>query len=95
MIIENTIKNKIKSVLNKIELGHINKYQFEDDIPFSLAKTCALELGYKQKGEIDECFSTNGWDVDYCYYMLSPSGKTVCINGNLWYGTLKIYKLAD
>lgn len=81
------LKTGIMNALSEIESGELDEIELGDFIPFSLVRKCAEERGYQQI----EDFDTNGWDCDCWLYMQRPNQKAICIEGNLWYGTSKIY----
>lgn len=84
------LKVGITNAFADIESGEIDEIELGDFIPFSLVRKCVEERGYQQIKDFD----TNGWDCDCWYYVQRPNQKAICIEGNLWYGTSKIY-IAD
>ena len=80
------LKTGIMNALASIENGE-KEITLGDYIPFSLIRQCAEERGYSESDDFD----VNGWDCDCWYHITSPSGKNICIEGNLWYGTSKIW----
>lgn len=82
------LKIGIMNAFADIESGEVDEIELGDFIPFSLVRKCAEEKGYQQIRDFD----TNGCDC--WYYVQRPYQKAICIEGNLWYGTSKIY-IAD
>lgn len=80
------LKTGIMNALASIENGE-KEIILGDYIPFSLIRQCAEERGYPES----EDFDVVGWDCDCWYHITSPFGKDICIQGNLWYGTSKIW----
>ena len=83
------LKLGIMNALADIESGEVDEIELGDFIPFSLVRKCAEERGYQQ---ID--FDINGQECNCWLYMQRSNQKAICIEGNLWYGTSKIY-IAD
>lgn len=84
------LKIGIMNAFADIESGKVDEIYFGYYIPFSLIRKCSEERGYQQTKD----FETNGWDCDCWYYAHRPNQKTICIEGNLWYGTSRMY-IAD
>ena len=95
--IENAIsllKIAINNALSDIESGEEDEINLGDYVPFSLVRQCVEDRGYLCDN--NKSFDTNGWDCDCWYYVIDPKNeKHICIQGNLWYGTLKIWIVED
>lgn len=77
------LKCGIMNALAKIE-ENISPIELGQHIPFSLIVDCAEERGWI-KDDI-RSFDKNGWECDYWYYMITPNGIHVQIEGCLWRG---------
>lgn len=85
------LKIGIMNALDSIENGEKKEIILGNYIPFSLIRLCTEERGYSESDN----FIINRWDCDCLYYITSPSGKDICIQSNLWYGTSKIRGIED
>ena len=81
--IENAViqmKAAIMNALDTLEKGEEKEIRFEAPIPLQLIIECAENRGW-ESDPIDDW--TNGWEVDYFYYMITPNDKLVGIYGSL------------
>ena len=66
------------------------KIQFETSIPLQLIIHCAEERGWEEDMEGDWDW-TNGWQVDYWYYMKFPNKNIrLIISGSLLEGNTSL-----
>ena len=77
------IMNMIDVLVSNEECKEIS---YEKYIPFSLVRECFEDLGY----EVIRDFETNGWDCD-CWIYYKKNNKEIVVQGNLYYGTLKMW----
>ena len=85
------LKWGIKGALESIDNGKINKVELGPNISLGLIYECSKELGWPECDDMD----SNGWEHDYWYYVKSPSGKKVVIEGSLWCGLDTTIRLAE
>ena len=79
----------IMNALSDIESGREKEIQFETDLPLQLIIKCAEERGWEE--DMDDWDWTNGWEVDYWYYMkLSNKNIRLMISGSLLEGNTKL-----
>lgn len=78
------MKIAIINALNDIDTGEEEEIDLGQNISWNLFYNCLQEAGWKQDELTD--FETNGWEVDFWNYWISPSGKCCCIEGSLWCG---------
>ena len=76
------LKVGIMNALADIESGEENEISLDGPIALSLIVECALERGWIEDPDMDWDW-TNGWEVDYFYYMITPFNKKICIYGSL------------
>jgi len=72
--IENAVilmKAAIMNALSDIENGEEKEIRFETSLPLQLIIKCAEERGWKE--DMNDWDWTNGWQVDYWYYMKFPN----------------------
>lgn len=72
--IENAVilmKAAIMNALSDIENGEEKVIRFETSIPLQLIIKCAEERGWEE--DMNDWDWTNGWQVDYWYYMKFPN----------------------
>ena len=79
------IKVGIMNALADIESGEENEIRLKGPIALKLIIDCAEERGWKEDPDMDWDW-TNGWQVDYFYYMITPLNKKVGIYGSLLEG---------
>ena len=72
------------NALADIESGE-DEVTLEGPIALKLIIDCAEERGWKEDPDMDWDW-TNGWEVDYFYYMVTPNKKLVGIYGSLLEG---------
>ena len=68
---------------------HYQEWEFGECIPFVILKEYLLGEGDKENENID-VWETNGWEPDYWYNLISPDGHKCSVNGNTYYGELKL-----
>ena len=84
------LKVGIMNALSDIEFGKEKEIRFETDLPLQLIIKCAEERGWKEDMEGDWDW-TNGWQVDYWYYMKFPNKNIrLMISGSLLEGNTKL-----
>ena len=87
------LKVAINNALSDIESGEEDEIVLGGYIPFSLVRQCVEDRGYLYDNN-KKPFVSIEWD--YWYYATNPeNGKYICIQGNFWYGTLKIWVVYD
>lgn len=84
------LKVGIMNALADIESGKEKEIQFETDLPLQLIIKCAEERGWEE--DMDDCWDwTNGWQVDYWYYMkFSNKNIRLMISGSLLEGNTEL-----
>ena len=83
------LKVGIMNALNDLEIGEEKEINFEAPIPLQLIIKCAEERGWKEN--MDDWDWTNGWEIDYWYYMkLSNKNIRLMISGSLLEGSTKL-----
>lgn len=83
------LKTGIMNALADIESGREKEIQFETDLPLQLIIKCAEERGWKE--DMDDWDWTNGWEVDYWYYVrFSNKNIRLMISGSLLEGNTKL-----
>ncbi len=83
------LKVGIMNALNDLEIGEEKEINFEAAIPLQLIIKCAEERGWKEN--MDDWDWTNGWQVDYCYYMKFPNKNIrLMIDGSLLEGNTSL-----
>ena len=80
------LKTGIMNALADIESGEEDKIILEGPVPLSLIIDCAEQRGWKEDPNMDSDW-TNGWEIDYWYSMITPSGKCVNIDGSVLLNT--------
>ena len=84
------LKTGIMNALADMESGKEKGIRFETDLPLRLIIKCAKERGWKEDME-DDWDWTNGWQVDYSYYMKFPNKNIrLMISGSLLEGNTKL-----
>lgn len=90
--IENAVilmKAAIMNALHAIESGEEKEIQFETSIPLQLIIKCAEERGWEE--DMNDWDWTNGWQVDYWYYMKFPNKNIrLMISGSLLEGNTSL-----
>ena len=76
------LKTGVMNALADIESGEENEIVLNGPIALSFIIKCAEERGWKEDPDMDWDW-TNGWEVDYFYYMITPLNKKVGIYGSL------------
>ena len=76
------LKAAIMNALSDLETGVEKEIRFEVSLPLQLIIKCAEERGWEEDPDMD-CDWTNGWEVDYFYYMITPNKQYVGIYGSL------------
>lgn len=72
----------INNALSDIENGEEKEIHFEAPIALQLIIECAEERGWEE--DMDDWDWTNGWEVDYSYYMKFPNKNIrLLISGSL------------
>lgn len=83
------LKIGIMNAFADIESGREKEIQFEIDLPLQLIIKCAEERGWEE--DMDDWDWTNGWEVDYWYYMKFPNKNIrLMISGSLLEGSTKL-----
>ena len=83
------LKIAINNALTDLEEGREKEIRFEAPIPLQLIIKCAEERGWKE--DMDGWDWTNGWQVDYWYYMKFPNKNIrLMISGSLLEGNTKL-----
>lgn len=80
------LKVGIMNALAEIESGASEDITLDGPIALKLIIDCAEERGWKEDPNMDWDW-TNGWEVDYTYYMITPKDQLIAINGSLLCGT--------
>ena len=79
------LKAGIMNALADLESGEEKEIRFEASIPLQLIIKCAEERGWEE--DMDDWDWTNGWQVDYWYYMKFPNKNIrLMISGSLLEG---------
>jgi len=76
------LKTGIMNALSDIESGEIEEIVLEGPIALKFIINCAEERGWKTDPDMDWDW-TNGWQIDYWYYMITNNGKSVRIAGSI------------
>ena len=76
------LKVGVMNALADIESGEEDEISLDGPIALSFIIKCAEERGWKEDPDMDWDW-TNGWEVDYFYYMITPLNKKVGIYGSL------------
>ena len=79
------IKTGIMNALSGIESGEEDEIVLDGPIALSFIIKCAEERGWIEDPNMNWDW-TNGWEVDYFYYMITPDKKRVGIYGSLLNG---------
>ena len=87
--IKNILESKTKDLWFNNNTVHHQEWNFGECIPFAVLKEYLLENGYTEDEE-EGIWDKNGWVPDYWYYLISPEGKKCYVEGNTYYGTLKL-----
>ena len=83
------LKIGIMNAFADIESGREKEIQFETDLPLQLIIKCAEERGWEE--DMDDWDWTNGWEVDYWYYMKFPNKNIrLMISGSLLEGNTEL-----
>lgn len=83
------LKIAINNALADLEEGREKEIRFEVSIPLQLIIQCAEERGWEE--DMDGWDWTNGWQVDYWYYMKLPNKNIrLLISGSLLEGNTKL-----
>ena len=84
------LKIAINNALADLEEGKEKEIRFETSLPLQLIIQCAEERGWKEDMD-DDWDWTNGWQVDYWYYMkFSSKNIRLMIFGSLLEGNTKL-----
>lgn len=78
------LKVGVMNALAAIESGE-DEITLNGPIALKLIIDCAIERGWKEDSDMNWDW-TNGWQVDYWYYMNTPDQKIVMISGSLLEG---------
>lgn len=76
------LRTGIMNALADIESGEEDGISLDGPIALSFIIKCAKERGWEEDPDMDWDW-TNGWEVDYFYYMITPNNKLVGIYGSL------------
>lgn len=76
------LKSGVMNALADIESGSEEEIILDGPIALSFIIKCAKERGWKEDPNMDWDW-TNGWEVDYFYYMITPNKQLVGIYGSL------------
>ena len=76
------LKVGVMNALADIESGEENEICLKGPIALKFIIDCAEERGWKEDPDMDWDW-TNGWQVDYFYYMITSFNKKVGIYGSL------------
>lgn len=79
------MKTALIAALNTIDSGEVKEIDLGPNISWNLLYTCLLEQGWRNNEDFDP-IDTNGWQVDFWTYWISPTNKKVCISGSLYQG---------
>lgn len=79
------MKSAIMNALHDIDSGEEIKIDLGPNISWNLFYKCLQEADWQPDQSYDP-ISTNGWEVDFFTYWISPSGLSVEIKGSLWCG---------
>jgi hypothetical protein len=83
------LKIGIMNALENLESGKEKGIRFETDLPLRLIIKCAEERGWEE--DMKDWNWTNGWQIDYCYYMKFPNKNIrLMISGSLLEGNTKL-----
>lgn len=83
------LKVAINNALADIEEGREKEIHFETSLPLQLIIQCAESRGWEE--DMDDWDWTNGWEVDYWYYMKFPNKNIrLMINGSLLVGNTQL-----
>ena len=84
-------KISINNALADIETGREKEIRFETSLPLQLIIQCAESRGWEEDMDDDWDDWTNGWQVDYWYYMKFPNKNIrLMISGSLLEGNTKL-----
>ena len=84
-------KIAINNALADLETGREEEIRFETSLPLQLIIQCAESRGWKEDMDDDWNDWTNGWQVDYWYYMkFSNKNIRLIISGSLLEGNTKL-----
>ena len=79
------LKTGIMNVLEGIESGEIDEIVLKGPIALKLIIDCAIERGWKTDPDMDWDW-TNGWQLDYWYWMITSNNKLIDISGSILEG---------
>ena len=83
------LKVGIMNALADLESGKEKEIRFETSLPLQLIVECAEERGWEE--DMDDWDWTNGWQVDYWYYMKFPNKDiSLMISGSLLEGNTEL-----
>lgn len=83
------LKTAIMNALSDLETGVEKEIRFKVPLPLQLIIKCAKERGWED--DIDDLDWTNGWEVDYWYYMKFPNKNIrLMISGSLLVGNTEL-----
>jgi hypothetical protein len=83
------LKVGIMNALADLEEGKEKEVRFETPIPLQLIIHCAEERGWEE--DMNDWDWTNGWQVDYWYYMKFPNKNIrLMISGSLLEGNTSL-----
>ena len=79
----------INNALADLEEGREKEIHFETSLPLQLIIQCAENRGWEE--DMDDWDWTNGWEVDYWYYMKFPNKNIrLMISGALLEGNTQL-----
>ena len=61
-----------------------------NQISWPLLKEVLEGFGYQE--DSDDCFDTNGWQIDFWVTYIKEDQQPLKISGSLWYGNIEIIK---
>lgn len=76
------LKTAIMNTLADIESGEEDEITLKGPIALKLVIDCAEERGWVTDPDMDWDW-TNGWQIDYWYWMLTPDEKRIDISGSV------------
>lgn len=88
------LKVGVMNALADIEFGEENEIRLKGPVALKFIIDCAKERGWKEDPDMDWDW-TNGWQVDYFYYMITPNKKRVAIYGSLLEGDKTELRIDD
>lgn len=76
------LKTGVMNALADIESNEEDEITLDGPIALQFIIDCAKERGWIEDPDMDWDW-TNGWQVDYWYYMITPNQKLIRISGAL------------